>query len=141
MSFLAFITILVGIVAFAVGFVWLLSKRFTSDQLEQGSMWVAYFPGPQIEWLADRLLPSLGESVGVEQLVGAVGEALSSSPGSLRVRIRGEIWQAVASSSLAIAQQVRVTGVDGLVLRVEPCNVSTDNGQLTQGHEVDRNYD
>jgi membrane-bound serine protease (ClpP class) len=125
MWFLAFICIMAGIVAFAVGFVWLLSKRFTSDELERGSMWVACFPGPQIEWLADRLLPNLGETVGVERLIGAEGQVLSSGSESARVHIRGEIWQAASASSLVIEQRVRVVAVDGLVLRVEPYDGDT----------------
>jgi membrane-bound serine protease (ClpP class) len=59
---------------------------------------------------------------GKEGLLGAEGEAADSiaadAPGY--VRVRGELWRAVSRTPVAPGQQVRVLGIDGLTLDVEP---------------------
>jgi membrane-bound serine protease (ClpP class) len=57
---------------------------------------------------------------GVEDMLGARGEVLGGFDREGWVRVRGESWQAVADAPLAAGQTVRVTGVNGLTLRVEP---------------------
>jgi len=57
---------------------------------------------------------------GHEELLGAEGEALEDFASTGRVRVHGEEWQARTSVSLARGQKVRVSGRDGLILRVEP---------------------
>jgi membrane-bound serine protease (ClpP class) len=57
---------------------------------------------------------------GVEELVGARGEVLRDIDGEGWVRVRGESWRAVAAKPLAAGIKVRVKGIDGLVLTVEP---------------------
>lgn len=57
---------------------------------------------------------------GREDMLGAPGEALGGFEREGWVRVRGESWQAVSSAPLAPGQKVRVTGMDGLVLAVEP---------------------
>jgi membrane-bound serine protease (ClpP class) len=37
-----------------------------------------------------------------------------------RVRYRGELWSARSEVPLAVGQQVRITGIEGLTLDVEP---------------------
>jgi membrane-bound serine protease (ClpP class) len=60
---------------------------------------------------------------GGEQLIGAEAEVLDSPGGSeLWVRVFGERWRAHASSAFMPGERVRVTGRDGLVLRVERLN-------------------
>ena len=51
---------------------------------------------------------------GVEAMIGERAEVIG--PG--RVRLRGEIWS--ARGAIAGADTVRVTGIDGLTLEVEP---------------------
>jgi membrane protein implicated in regulation of membrane protease activity len=58
--------------------------------------------------------------VGVEQLVGATGEASGSLDPSGRVRVAGELWQARSSSAVPAGARVRVVAVQGLELEVEP---------------------
>ena len=57
---------------------------------------------------------------GREDMIGAPGEALAAFEREGWVRVRGESWQAVSATPLAPGQKVRVTGMDGLVLSVEP---------------------
>lgn len=56
--------------------------------------------------------------VGVEALVGLA--AVVSSP--TQVRVAGELWEARADDRLVPGEEVEVTGVDGLTLRVSPRN-------------------
>jgi membrane-bound serine protease (ClpP class) len=53
---------------------------------------------------------------GVEALVGRT--AVVSSP--TQVRVAGELWEAVSDVPLVAGQEVEVTKVDGLTLRVNP---------------------
>jgi membrane-bound serine protease (ClpP class) len=58
--------------------------------------------------------------VGVEALVGEVGRLVSPCMPLGQVRIRGELWRARCSIGADEGDSVRVTGVDGLTLLVEP---------------------
>jgi membrane-bound serine protease (ClpP class) len=57
---------------------------------------------------------------GREELLHMRGEALEDFAGSGRVRIHGEVWQAVTKVPLSRGEKVRVRSVEGLVLSVEP---------------------
>jgi membrane-bound serine protease (ClpP class) len=57
---------------------------------------------------------------GREEMLDATGEVLEDFRGNGRIHVHGEIWRARSSQPLRHGQQVRVTGVDGLVLHVEP---------------------
>ncbi|MFO1146387.1 MAG: nodulation protein NfeD [Rhodospirillales bacterium] len=57
---------------------------------------------------------------GREQMLGISGPVVDWQGDGGRVRVRGEIWQARAPGPLAPGQQVRVTGITGLILEVEP---------------------
>jgi len=67
---------------------------------------------------AQRLKPVTGE----EGMLGETGRALTPiGPGATgRVQTRGEIWTAIASEPISAGDVVRVTGLDGLLLRVRP---------------------
>lgn len=68
---------------------------------------------------------------GAQQLVGAVGEVLDAGAGGdAWVRVRGERWRARAGVPLAAGQRVRVSGLQGLTLQVEP---AAGDGGTTQG--------
>jgi membrane-bound serine protease (ClpP class) len=57
---------------------------------------------------------------GREELIGAVGEVLEDTPGEGMARIHGELWSVRCAQPLVHGQKVRVTGIDGLVLQVNP---------------------
>ena len=56
---------------------------------------------------------------GVENLVGATGEAAERLAPSGHVRVLGELWQANSSSELPRGSRVRVVAVNDLTLEVE----------------------
>ena len=58
--------------------------------------------------------------IGPAGLVGEIGVARTALAAEGKVMIQGELWNAVASAEVAAGEPVRVRGVDGLVLRVEP---------------------
>src|SRR4051812_16827722 len=57
---------------------------------------------------------------GREQMIGARGEALGDFQGEGWARVRGEQWKVRAASTVRRGQKLRVTGMHGLVLDVEP---------------------
>ncbi len=59
-------------------------------------------------------------ATGTEQLVGDHAEAVEDFEGKGRVRIYGELWNAVASTKVTQGQRLRVDRVDGLTLYVSP---------------------
>ena len=56
----------------------------------------------------------------------ATGEVLAGDDGHGSARILGEVWQVRASAPLGRVQIVRVVGIDGLVLSVEPAGLQGD---------------
>ena len=57
--------------------------------------------------------------VGVQTMVGTLGEALTTLAPRGQVKIDGEIWEARAEQGVRAGDTVRVTRVDGLTLEVE----------------------
>ncbi|HET9025524.1 MAG TPA: NfeD family protein, partial [Burkholderiaceae bacterium] len=57
---------------------------------------------------------------GPRTLIGASGEVLSDLTGEGWARVQGEIWQVRSGVPLAQGQRVRVSGIDGRTLVVEP---------------------
>ncbi|HWC97170.1 MAG TPA: nodulation protein NfeD [Candidatus Sulfopaludibacter sp.] len=57
---------------------------------------------------------------GKEGMVGEIGAAYSALTPSGKVFVHGEYWNAVSAAPVAAGQRVRVTGIDGLTLTVEP---------------------
>lgn len=55
---------------------------------------------------------------GVEALIGRTASAISPT----QVRVAGEIWAAGSTDALVVGEEVEVTGVDGLTLRVSRRN-------------------
>jgi membrane-bound serine protease (ClpP class) len=60
----------------------------------------------------------LRQTAGVDELIGAVGKAVSDLDPAGKVYIRGEHWNAVSIESIPRGARVEVTAVDGLQLRV-----------------------
>jgi membrane-bound serine protease (ClpP class) len=57
---------------------------------------------------------------GRENMLGAVGRVTAQAQGQYWALVHGERWQVRAAVPLAVGQSVRVTGISGLVLEVEP---------------------
>ncbi len=57
---------------------------------------------------------------GIEGIVGEVGVARTPLAPEGKVFVHGELWHAVAVSSIDIGTRVKVVGVRGMVLEVEP---------------------
>jgi membrane-bound serine protease (ClpP class) len=56
---------------------------------------------------------------GIENLVGATGEATERLAPSGQIRVLGELWQARSSSEVPAGSPVRVVAADGLTVEVE----------------------
>jgi membrane-bound serine protease (ClpP class) len=57
---------------------------------------------------------------GVEGLAHEVAEATEDFEHGGLVRVHGELWQAVSNTPVRAGQRLKVLGIDGLVIRVEP---------------------
>lgn len=57
---------------------------------------------------------------GAENILGAAGVVLEDMQAQGWARVQGESWRVVSKTPLARGQKVRVTGIDGLTLSVEP---------------------
>jgi membrane-bound serine protease (ClpP class) len=66
---------------------------------------------------------------GQRTLIGASGEILEESAGDSWASVQGEIWRVRSALPLAKGQQVRVSGVDGPTLVVEPQSGEPASGQ------------
>jgi len=65
---------------------------------------------------------------GQATLLGSAGEVLADFAGEGWATIRGEIWHVRSIGPLASGQRVRVTGIDGAVLDVEPQSTEPKGG-------------
>ncbi len=63
---------------------------------------------------------------GREEMTGAVGTAHRTFTHTGPVRIHGEIWQARTTAPVRKGQSVRVSGIDGLILMIEPVESKED---------------
>lgn len=59
---------------------------------------------------------------GQEEMIGNTGEALESFKTEGRVRVHSEHWNARTRAPVKRGQKVKITGMEGLVLLVEPAN-------------------
>jgi membrane-bound serine protease (ClpP class) len=57
--------------------------------------------------------------VGVQTMIGTVGEAITALAPDGQVKVDGEIWNARAADGARAGDPVRITGVKGLTLQVE----------------------
>ncbi|KKO46292.1 serine protease [Arsukibacterium ikkense] len=63
---------------------------------------------------------------GIEAIIGAQAEVLDGFPGTGRVLLQGECWQARCAMPLQPGQTARVTALDGLVLQLASEKEQTD---------------
>jgi len=65
---------------------------------------------------------------GREEMIGAAGEVLEDFEGEGWARVHGERWRVRAAGALHAGERVRVTGVQGLILTVEPGSANPSGG-------------
>jgi membrane-bound serine protease (ClpP class) len=71
-------------------------------------------------WLSLRAHRA-GAGIGVSPMVGLKGKTVSAVAAEGRVMVQGEYWWARSRTPVAEGEIVRVVGIDGLTLEVEPC--------------------
>jgi membrane-bound serine protease (ClpP class) len=112
-----------GIVAFVIGSVILIEPDAAGYRIPWSLIAVTTIAS------ASLLLVALGLVVrsrrrpvvsGREALIGATGEVIEAGAGGNFARIHGELWKLRSGGALARGDRVRVVGVEGLVLAVEP---------------------
>ena len=69
-------------------------------------------------------------TTGAEGMLGSYGEALTAiapdAPG--QVRVHGEIWRATSETTIPVRGRIRVSGLSGLTVSVEPATASQSEG-------------
>ena len=73
-----------------------------------------------------RFLRRYRVTTGAEGLIGERAEVIARCAPDGRVRMRGEIWNARSEEPLEVGERVRVTGVEGLLLRIEAAGNGTE---------------
>lgn len=73
-----------------------------------------------------RVMRSPGRT-GAEGLLLRTGEVVEHNAKGARIRISGEIWQAVSSAPLRLGERVRVVGREGMTLRVRHVDDDRDD--------------
>jgi len=112
-----------GVVAFVVGSIILLDTEVPGyDVAWQLIVAVALLSTAVFFSVVMLALKARGRAVvsGQEQMIGATGEALESFAERGPVRVFGERWSAHTRVPLAKGQKIRVVGMEGLTLTVEP---------------------
>jgi membrane-bound serine protease (ClpP class) len=66
--------------------------------------------------ISQRRKPATGD----QGLIGEVGTASTDIDGSGKIFVHGEYWNVLAREKISKGARVRVTGIEGLVLQVEP---------------------
>jgi membrane-bound serine protease (ClpP class) len=62
---------------------------------------------------------------GMEQLLNAVAVAMMDFDHKGQVKVHSEIWQAVSDTPVHAGQQLKVTGIQGLILQVQPLEITS----------------
>lgn len=114
-----------GLTAFVIGSIMLMDTDvpgFTIAWQLVGS--IAVVAGGVLLLVLTLLTRSRRRAVvsGPEEMIHDTGPVLDWAGNEGRVRIHGEIWRARAGGTIAPGQDVRVVGIDGLTLEVEPDN-------------------
>lgn len=112
-----------GAVAMALGAVMLIDTEIPELSIGWGTAIAATLPFAVITvFLVQLAVKSFRYKVatGAEAMVGEIGVARGEVAGAGRVFVHGELWNAHAASPVLDGMRVRVTGVDGLNLEVEP---------------------
>ncbi len=119
-----------GVIALVAGSIILMDADVPGYQISKSLIIsVAILSGGMIASIVYFAIRSRGFPVvsGREQMIGMTGVARSDIDASGMVFVHGELWQAHAGQAIADGQKIRVNGVDGLRLSVEP--LETEKGE------------
>jgi membrane-bound serine protease (ClpP class) len=120
-----------GAIAFVVGSVMLMDTEIPEFQLPWGL--IAAVSVLTIGFsvaVVGMAIKARGRRVvsGVEEMLGAEGEALEDLNVTGWVRVHGENWKAVTNTTIRQGEKVRVTGIRGLELSVEAFEYPQNGG-------------
>jgi membrane-bound serine protease (ClpP class) len=62
-----------------------------------------------------------GVETSTSRMIGLKGKAVTEISPEGRVSVQGEYWWAYSQAKIAAGETVRVIGIDGLTLEIEPC--------------------
>lgn len=119
-----------GIIAFVIGSVILIDTEVPGFGISLPLIGAfALFSAALLVLIVGMAIKSHRRSVvsGAEELVGMQAEVLEDFLGKGRIRVHGELWQARSPVQVTRGEQVRVTGLDGLILDIEPENKQEDS--------------
>jgi membrane-bound serine protease (ClpP class) len=110
-----------GLIAFVIGSIILFDTDSTDYTISRpliGS--IAILSLVIFIWVIDLFVKIRSRSVvsGREEMLGHQGKCLDNEGGQLRIYIHSEIWNAQASTPIKLGQQVKVIGMNGLLLEV-----------------------
>lgn len=114
-----------GAIAFVIGSIMLMDSELPAYQISLPI--IASFAVTSIGLFVFAVGAALrarhGQVVtGKESMLGATAVVMEDFTNAGRVRAFGEIWQATAEQPLTKGTTVRITQVEGLTLKVEPCD-------------------
>ena len=114
-----------GVVAFIAGSIMLIDTDVEGYQVS----WLAILGTAAFGALAFGGVATLAARAhkrpvvsGREEMIGSFGETLEAFETQGRVRVHSELWQAQSDQPLQAGQAIRVTGMKGLTLFVEPAD-------------------
>ncbi|HKY72800.1 MAG TPA: nodulation protein NfeD [Nitrospira sp.] len=112
-----------GIVAMLIGSVMLIKSDAEFFQIS----WAVILPVITLASVFTLLVIGTGinalrrrPATGREEMIGLVGIARTALAPDGQLAVRGELWEAVSEEPVSAGDQVEVTAVDGLRLRVKP---------------------
>jgi membrane-bound serine protease (ClpP class) len=81
-----------------------------------------------VVWLAIRYTKRRRAQVGIETMIGTTAYVITALTPDGQVRVNGETWLARSEHAASVGKTVRITGVEGLILEVEPCQAGAEDG-------------
>ncbi|EDN69295.1 conserved hypothetical protein, membrane [Beggiatoa sp. PS] len=112
-----------GVIAFAIGSVILMDTDTPEYTISRPL--IAGFSVASLVfflWTINILVKMRSQPIkgGYEEMIGEKGHCLSNDNGKLRVFVHSEAWNAQATTEIMPEQRIKVTGIDGLLLKIEP---------------------